>query len=131
MRCGHHPNIFAANSLFPGGQRDESAGSARRSNRNHRILRNLQCSVNLVFCIGAITNRDRDGALSTGAGGYGPHFAVLYLQSPDHKRSPTWRSCYKWLLDVDKSGPLLDTAFSLVFVSLETTCQRPIILSSC
>jgi hypothetical protein len=131
MGCGHHPNIFAADSLFPGEQRDESAGSARRSNRNHRILRNLQCSVNLVFCIGAITNRDLDVALSTAAGGCNPHFAVLYLQSPDYKRSPTWRSRYKWLLDVDKSGPLLDTAFSLVFVSLKATCQRPIILSSC
>jgi hypothetical protein len=131
MLCGHHPNIFAAKSLFPGGKRNESACTARRSSRNHRILRNLQCSVNLVFCIGAITNRDLDGALSTGAGGYNPHFAVLYLLTPDYKRSPTWRSRYKWLLDVDKSGPLLDTAFSLVFVSLETTCQRPIILSSC
>ena len=70
MRCGHHPNIFAANSLFPGGQRDESAGSARRSNRNHRILRNLQCSVNLVFCIGAITNRDRDVVIAVHGGGW-------------------------------------------------------------
>ena len=89
MLCGHHPNIFAAKSLFPGGKRNEIACSARRSGRNHRILRNLQCSVNLVFCIGAITNRDLDGALSTGAGGYNPHFAVLCLQFPDYKRSPT------------------------------------------
>jgi hypothetical protein len=81
MLGGHHPNIFAAKALFPGGKRNESACSARRSSRNHRILRNLQCSVNLVFCIGAITNHDRDGALSTGRVAM-IHTSRFYIDNP-------------------------------------------------
>src|SRR4029077_15313956 len=130
MLCGYHPNIFAAKSLFPRGKQNESACSAPRSGRNHRILRNLQCSVNLVFCIGAITNRDLDGGCPRRLVAI-IHTSRFYVCNPRTTSARQLETSCKWLLDADKSGPLLDTAFSLVFVSLETTCQRPIILSSC